>query len=90
MQNDTSTQTKAQILMNTNEIKKEMYKLFNKVYTVENSLFAPLEDNKTKVQSIKQLKEYLNKNFSLYSLSIVFLGGVSQEYKTAIRIDLLF
>ena len=90
MKNDTTTQTQSQIIINRNDIKKEMHKLFNKVYILGDSLLAPLDNDKTKVQSIKALKEYLNKYYNLYSLSIVFLGGIKQEYKTAIRIDLLF
>ena len=89
MQNDTNTQTKAQILININDINKEMNKLFTKVYKVNNSLIAPLNNDKTKVKSIKAIKEYLNKYYNLYSLSIIFMGGISQEYKTAIRIDLI-
>tara|TARA_R110000824_G_scaffold221288_1_gene408375 strand:- start:304 stop:576 length:273 start_codon:yes stop_codon:yes gene_type:complete len=89
MYNDTSKQTTAQILINKNDLKRFMNTLFNEVYEGNSCLIAPLTNDKTKVQSIKSLKQYLNQNFLLYSLSIIFVGGTSQEYKTAIQISLL-
>lgn len=89
MYNDTSKQTIAQILINKNDLKRFMNTLFTEVYESNGNLIAPLINDKTKVQSIKSLKQYLNQNFLLYSLSIIFVGGISQEYKTAIQISLL-
>ena len=89
MQNDTNTQTIAQVLINKNDLERFMNTLFDKVYEGNGCLIAPLTNDKTKVQSIKNLKQYLNQNFLLYSLSIIFIGGIKQEYKTAIQISLL-
>ena len=89
MYNDTSKQTIAQTLINKNDLERFMNTLFTEVYEGNGCLIAPLTNDKTKVQSIKNLKQYLNQNFLLYSLSIIFVGGISQEYKTAIQISLL-
>lgn len=63
--------------------------IFGKIYTNNNSIFIPLMDDKTKTNNIKKLKDYLNNNVDLYELSIVFLGGIKQEYKTAVKIKLI-
>ena len=90
MHNDTSTQTEAQRLINKNDLKREMRKLFGVVYESNKGIFSPLENDKTKVQNVKNIKQYLKQNHNLYSIAIVFIGGMEREYKTAIQIDLLF
>jgi len=75
--------------MNTRPIEIKIHDIFGKIYRYNGAIYVPLEDNKTKVKNIKKVKDYLNNNVSLYVLEIVFLGGVAQEYHTALRIQIL-
>ena len=71
------------------ETKKKMFELFGKVYEDNDSLFSPLENDKTKTKNIQALKDYMNTNTNLYELNIVFIGGLEQEYKTAIKVKII-
>ena len=71
------------------ETKKKMLDLFGKVYQDSESLFSPLENDKTKTKNIQALKDYMNSNTNLYELNIVFLGGLEQDYKTAIKVKII-
>ena len=71
------------------ETKKKMLNLFGKVYEDSESLFSPLENDKTKTKNIQALKDYMNTNVKLYELNIVFLGGLKQDYRTAIKVKLI-
>lgn len=71
------------------ETKKKMFELFGKLYEDGESLFSPLENDKTKTKNIQALKDYMNVNVKLYELNIVFIGGLEQEYRTAIKVKLI-
>ena len=71
------------------ETKKKMLDLFGKVYEDNDSLFSPLENDKTKTKNIQSLKDYMNSNTNLYELNIIFLGGLEQDYKTAIKVKII-
>tara|TARA_R110002096_G_scaffold46182_2_gene123314 strand:+ start:188 stop:415 length:228 start_codon:yes stop_codon:yes gene_type:complete len=71
------------------ETKKKMFELFGKVYEDSGNLFSPLENDKTKTKNIQALKDYMNTNVKLYELNIVFLGGLEQDYRTAIKVKLI-
>ena len=71
------------------ETKNKMLDLFGKVYEDKGNLFSPLENDKTKTKNIQALKDYMNTNINLYELNIVFLGGLGQDYKTAIKVKVI-
>ena len=71
------------------ETKNKMLELFGKVYEDNESLFSPLENDKTKTKNIQTLKDYMNSNTNLYELNIVFIGGLNQDYKTAIKVKVI-
>ncbi len=71
------------------ETKKKMLNLFGKVYEDNDSLFSPLENDKTKTKNIQALKDYMNTNTNIYELNIVFIGGLEQDYKTAIKVKVI-
>ena len=81
--------TEAQKLINNNLLKREIKNIFSKYYFSNNYFYIPLEDEKTKVNNIKSLKNWLNINCELYELQIIFLAGIEQEYKTALKIKLI-
>lgn len=70
-------------------IEEKMSLIFGKIYTDKGFIFAPLEDDKTKTKNIQIAKDYLNTHVSLYLLEVVFIGGMSQEYKTALKIKVI-
>ena len=84
-----SKQTEAQKIINNNLLKTEVKNIFTNYYFSNNYFYIPLEDEKTKVNNIKSLKNYLNINFELYELSIIFLSGIEQKYTTALKIKLI-
>tara|TARA_R110002073_G_scaffold212802_1_gene373104 strand:+ start:554 stop:781 length:228 start_codon:yes stop_codon:yes gene_type:complete len=71
------------------ETKNKMLDLFGKVHEDNDSLFSPLENDKTKTKNIQALKDYMNSNTNLYELNIVFIGGLKQDYKTAIKVKVI-
>ena len=71
------------------EIENKIIDIFGKIYKDENTIFVPLENDKTKVNNIKKVKDYLNNKVNLYILEIVFTGGIQQEYKTALKIKVI-
>ena len=71
------------------EIENKIIDIFGKIYKDENTIFVPLDDDKTKVNNIKKVKDYLNNKVNLYILEIVFTGGIQQEYKTALKIKVI-
>lgn len=71
------------------EIENKIIYIFGKIYKDENTIFVPLDDDKTKVNNIKKVKDYLNNKVDLYILEIVFTGGIQQEYKTALKIKVI-
>ena len=71
------------------EIENKIIDIFGKIYKDENTIFVPLENDKTKVNNIKKVKDYLNNKVNLYILEIVFTGGIEQEYKTALKIKVI-
>mgnify|MGYP003644446854 FL=1 len=72
-----------------NEIENKIIDIFGKIYKDKNTIFVPLDDDKTKVNNIKKVKDYLNNKVNLYILEIVFTGGIQQEYKTALKIKVI-
>ena len=76
----TETQTK---------VENKALEIFSKIHISDNAIFIPLEDNKTKVKNIDRLKDYLNTNIKLYCLEVIFVGGLEQDYKTALKIKLI-
>ena len=80
-----NTQTNKQ----QNEIENKIIDIFGKIYKDEKTIFVPLMDDKTKVNNIKKVKDYLNNKVDLYILEIVFTGGIQQEYKTALKIKVI-
>ena len=72
-----------------NEIENKIIDIFGKIYKDKNTIFVPLDDDKTKVNNIKKVKDYLNNKVDLYILEIVFTGGIQQEYKTALKIKVI-
>ena len=81
---------KTQTNKTTNLILEAQIKnIFKKYYISNDYFYIPLEDEKTKVNNIKELKNWLNNNIKLYELSIIFLSGIEQEYKTALKIKAL-
>tara|TARA_R110001632_G_scaffold46402_1_gene117809 strand:- start:11700 stop:11948 length:249 start_codon:yes stop_codon:yes gene_type:complete len=80
-----NTQTNKQ----QNEIENKIIDIFGKIYKDEKTIFVPLMDDKTKVNNIKKVKDYLNNSVDLYILEIVFIGGIQQEYKTALKIKVI-
>jgi len=81
--------TEAQKLINNNLLKREVKNIFTNYYFLDGFFYIPLDDDKTKIHKIKDIKNYLNTNFELYELSIIFLSGIEQEYKTALKIKLI-
>ena len=71
------------------EIENKITDIFGKIYKDEKTIFVPLDDDKTKVNNIKKVKDYLNNKVNLYILEIVFTGGLQQEYKTALKIKVI-
>ena len=82
-------QTEAQKIINNNLLKTEVKNIFTNYYFANDYFYIPLDDDKTKVNNIKQLKNWLNINCELYELQIIFLSGIKQEYKTALKIKLI-
>lgn len=80
-----NTQTNKQ----QSEIENKIIDIFGKIYKDEKTIFVPLMDDKTKVNNIKKVKDYLNNSVDLYILEIVFIGGIQQEYKTALKIKVI-
>lgn len=72
-----------------NEIKKQIKKEFNEVFQVNNIFYINI-DIDGKVKKIERLKDYLNTNTHLYTLSIVFGGGAGlQQYSTYARVEIV-
>ena len=78
-----------EITLGLKAIEEKMSNIFGTIYTDKGFIFAPLQDNKTKVNNIQRAKDYLNTHVSLYLMEIVFIGGISQEYKTALKIKVI-
>ncbi len=82
---NTQTHTETQ----RNELKKLLLQLFENCTDFNNSLVAGIEaDNRAKTKHIERVKDFCNNTFSLYCLNIVFIGGTSAKYQTAIKIEL--
>tara|TARA_R100000781_G_C4004991_1_gene101631 strand:+ start:249 stop:530 length:282 start_codon:yes stop_codon:yes gene_type:complete len=70
-------------------LEAQIKNIFKKYYISNEYFYIPLENEKTKVNNIKEFKNWLNNNVKLYELSIIFLSGIEQEYKTALKIKAL-
>ena len=70
-------------------LEAQIKSIFKNYYCSNEYFYIPLDDDKTKIHKIKELKNWLNTNVKLYELSIIFLSGTNQEYKTALKIKVL-
>lgn len=84
----TQTQTQTNPLTNI-FLEAEIKKTFANYYFIDDYFYIPLEDDKTKIHKIKDIKNHLNTNFQLYELSIVFTSGIKQDYKSTLKIKVL-
>lgn len=70
-------------------LEAEIKKTFANYYFIDDYFYIPLDDDKTKIHKIKDIKNHLNTNFQLYELSIVFTSGIKQDYKSTLKIKVL-
>ena len=81
--------TEAQKLINNNLLKREVKNIFTNYYFLDGFFYIPLDDDKTKIHKIRDIKNHLNTNHELYELSIVFTSGIQQDYKSTLKIKLI-
>tara|TARA_R110000737_G_scaffold349891_1_gene387254 strand:- start:13 stop:258 length:246 start_codon:yes stop_codon:yes gene_type:complete len=71
------------------ELKKLLIKLFDNCKQINNNLVSGIEaDTRQKTKHISTVKDFCNTYFDYYILSIVFIGGNTSDYQTAIKIEL--
>jgi hypothetical protein len=80
--------------MKTNTTNKtELYNLMNKLFSnckqINGNYIAGIEEtDRQKTKHISRIKDFCSSKFETYILSIVFIGGISSEYQTAIKIEI--
>tara|TARA_R100000353_G_C6414337_1_gene171289 strand:+ start:358 stop:636 length:279 start_codon:yes stop_codon:yes gene_type:complete len=70
-------------------LESQIKNIFKNYYCSNEYFYIPLEDDKTKIHKIKELKNWLNTNINLYELSIVFTSGIKQDYKSTLKLKAL-
>jgi|TARA_R110002167_G_scaffold71470_1_gene201680 hypothetical protein len=71
------------------ELKKLLIKLFENCTEINKNFVSGIEaDTRQKTKHIATIKDFCNTYFEYYVLSIVFIGGNTSEYQTAIKIEL--